>query len=108
MVGLTLHSTHIIQPLDVTLMKPLKDYWTTKLNHDGVENPWERYHEKDVITMSCEPYKELRLQMEILESKRNQETAWRKLQQMRMKRGVLEAFTMDVEEEEDDEREEEE
>eukprot|EP00873_Tetraselmis_striata_P013756 jgi/Tetstr1/434020/TSEL_002454.t1 len=38
---------------------------------------------------------ELRLHMEILESKRKQEAAERKLQQMRRKRGILEAFTMD-------------
>eukprot|EP00873_Tetraselmis_striata_P035090 jgi/Tetstr1/455354/TSEL_042189.t1 len=50
---------------------------------------------------------ELRLQMEILESKRKQEAAERKLRQMRRNSGVLEAFTMDVEEEEEEEEEEE-
>jgi L-ascorbate metabolism protein UlaG (beta-lactamase superfamily) len=31
MVGLPPHSTHITQPLDVTRMKPLKDYWKRML-----------------------------------------------------------------------------
>ena len=55
MVGLPPHSTHITQPLDVTLMKPLKDAWTHVVNNLHVSNPWERYTEQDVIRLLCEP-----------------------------------------------------
>eukprot|EP00873_Tetraselmis_striata_P041716 jgi/Tetstr1/461980/TSEL_007053.t1 len=55
MVGLPPHSTHITQPLDVTLMKPLKDFWTKMLAVDGLVDPWDVYTEQDVIRLLCEP-----------------------------------------------------
>jgi hypothetical protein len=55
MVGLPPHSTHITQPLDVTLMKPLKDYWKRMLEELPVQNPWDRYREQDVIKLLCKP-----------------------------------------------------
>ena len=55
MIGLRPHSTHITQPLDVTLMKPMKDYWTSRIAALQVQNPWEHYTEKDVIRLLCEP-----------------------------------------------------
>ncbi len=55
MVGLPPHSTHITQPLDVTLMKPLKDYWSSVIVALQVQNPWTRYTEEDVIRLLCEP-----------------------------------------------------
>ena len=42
MIGMPPHSTHITQPLDVTLMKPLKDYWSRVISAMGVAEPWER------------------------------------------------------------------
>jgi hypothetical protein len=59
MVGLPPHSTHITQPLDVGLMKPLKDYWTRAISTLQVQNPWERYTEQDVISLLCSPAKSL-------------------------------------------------
>ena len=41
MAGLPPHSTHITQLLDVTLMKPLKDYWKRMLEKLRVQNPWD-------------------------------------------------------------------
>lgn len=55
MVGLPPHSTHITQPLDVTLMKPLKDYWTKVIEAQQVQKPWEKYTEQDVIKLMCSP-----------------------------------------------------
>lgn len=55
MVGLPPHSTHITQPLDVTLMKPLKDYWKSVVETLQVENPWDIYKEQDVIRLLCQP-----------------------------------------------------
>lgn len=61
MVGLPPHSTHITQPLDVTLMKPLKDYWTKMIAAMQVSRPWEKYTEEDVIKLLCKPCQELGL-----------------------------------------------
>lgn len=61
MVGLPPHSTHITQPLDVTLMKPLKDYWTRVIAALQVSRPWEKYTEEDVIKLLCKPSRELGL-----------------------------------------------
>ena len=55
MLGLPPHSTHITQPLDVTLMKPLKDYWSNVVAALQVKNPWNKYTEQDVIRLLCEP-----------------------------------------------------
>jgi len=55
MVGLPPHSTHITQPLDVTLMKQLKDYWKRMLEELHEQNPWERYREQDVIKLLSKP-----------------------------------------------------
>jgi hypothetical protein len=55
MVGLPPHSTHITQPLDVCLMKPLKDYWKRMLEERQVQNPWDKYKEQDVIKLLCKP-----------------------------------------------------
>lgn len=64
MVGLPPHSTHITQPLDVTLMKPLKDYWSNAITSLQVKQPWERYTEQDVIKLLCEPTLTLGVQPE--------------------------------------------
>ena len=47
MLGLPPHSTHWTQPLDVTLMKPLKTYWTSFLNSQRNASWLDNIHIKE-------------------------------------------------------------
>eukprot|EP00873_Tetraselmis_striata_P000195 jgi/Tetstr1/420459/TSEL_011572.t1 len=55
MIGLPPHSTHWTQPLDVTLMKPLKTYWTTAVNELRMTNWLDVITEQQVIELLCAP-----------------------------------------------------
>eukprot|EP00873_Tetraselmis_striata_P016270 jgi/Tetstr1/436534/TSEL_025359.t1 len=105
--------SRVVENLDPKRWKPLKDFWTKMLAVDGLVDPWDVYTEQDVIRLlsstnesATQPLpiaimtafnrQELQLHAEIVEAECKQEALRRKLEQMRRKWGVLEAFSVDV------------